>query len=459
MSSSERITSITTTKATSFLRDAKKRDKEAKKRETLACDMISGFHLMNTKRGGSWRLRYTGTNGKGETTRKVVTIGKYPMKPEEAAQIALEWRVNNIDPLAEADKKKLQAKADYRKSQERSLEAYLDGLYSDYQHNKKSGKSTISLIKSNFKHLLDRDMASLTKLDVRAWQSDKVKAGRLHGTLQRSYGALKTMLNHAVREDEILDTNPLKDVHLMPPSATEKSQSVSSDAKSHRRLLTSIELSGIHSGLELFAEELRAQRRNSRAHGKSYLPDLDAVTYPHWFIPYCHLALNTGLRPGDLYALKWEDIDLRFKKQLRKVPEKTMHHREPAVVVMPLNEGVVQILKEWQKQGKKTGPVFPSPVTGVMMDKQAHSKPWKHVLRLGQIDQSLHFYSIRHHFISRLVTDGVPLLQIARLVGHRSASMIENHYGHLCPDAAVDIMVAYAHSLSETAKPEKTKTI
>ena len=69
------------------------------------------------------------------------------MKPSEAAQIAREWRVNNIDPLAEADKKKVQTKDDHRKCQARSLEAYLDGLYSDYLHNKKSGNNTIGLIK------------------------------------------------------------------------------------------------------------------------------------------------------------------------------------------------------------------------------------------------------------------------------------------------------------------------
>ena len=41
------------------------------------------------------------------------------------------------------------------------------------------------------------------------------------------------------------------------------------------------EQAAILRGLELLAEETRAQRRNSRAHGKPDLPDFDNMPHPH----------------------------------------------------------------------------------------------------------------------------------------------------------------------------------
>jgi integrase len=113
------------------------------------------------------------------------------------------------------------------------------------------------------------------------------------------------------------------------------------------------------------------------------------------------------------------------------------------------------------QQGSPTdGLVFPSTATkatsdkqvnGKPFDKQAHSKAWARVLTLGGVDPDLHFYSLRHHFISALVASGAPLLAVARLAGHKSATMIELHYGHLAKSAAADLMRAFSESLKAPA--------
>jgi len=59
----------------------------------------------------------------------------------------------------------------------------------------------------------------------------------------------------------------------------------------------------------------------------------------------------------------------------------------------------------------------------------------------------LDFYSLRHHYISRLVAGSIPLFTVARLAGHKSVKMIEQHYGRLAPNAAIEALALIAGDL------------
>ena len=438
-------TSITDNAADKFL-------KAADDRATLWCDKISGLHLLKTKTGGSWRYRYSDPTGK----RKTATVGRYPaMKPQQAAERASGWRNDDVDVLAEKDKAKAQAIADQQRAEYRTLKAYLDGPYTRYQSRRRAGDGTLAVLRSNFKDLLDRDMSSLTRADIEAWQSAKEKKGRAHATLKRAYGALRTMLRQAI-VDGTLDENPLQYVSLEKPLDNERSAELRKKREETRRLLTKEELAAFHSGLDAFAEEIRQGRRNSRKHGKPHLSDLDNVAFPHWFIPFAKLSLYTGLRPGDLFSLTWNnELNPTFGR-LTKTPEKTKHHGDDkaARVEMDLPPPAMEVVKAWWLQNGKpeSGLVFPSPVTGKRMDKNAHDKPWRRVKKVSGLPADLTLYALRHHFISSLVAAGVPLFAVAKLAGHKSVAMIENHYGHLCPDAAKDILRQYGASVSEQGR-------
>lgn len=438
-------TSITDKTADSFL-------KSAGDRATLWCEKISGLHLLKTKTGGSWRYRYTDLTGK----RKTATVGRYPaMKPQQAAEKARDWRNDDIDVLAEKEKAKAQALADQQRAEHRTLKAYLDGPYTRYQARRRSGDATLAILRSNFEDLLDRDMATLTRADISAWQSEKEKKGRAHSTLKRAYGALRTMLKQAI-VDGILDENPLQYVSLEKPLNSERSAELRKRREETRRLLTKDELAAFHSGLDAFAEEIRQGRRNSRKHGKPHLPDLDNVAFPHWFIPFAKLSLYTGLRPGDLFSLTWNnELNPTFGR-LTKTPEKTKHHGDDkaARVEMDLPPQALEVVKAWWTQNGKpeSGLVFPSPVTGKRMDKNAHDKPWRRVKKVAGLPADLTLYALRHHFISSLVAAGVPLFAVAKLAGHKSVAMIENHYGHQCPDASKEFLRQYGESVAEQGR-------
>jgi len=439
--------SITGTQAQEFL-------SSKPERSIKGCKKIPGFHLIKLKQGGAWRYRYADDAGK----RKVYTVGKFPaMDPETAAKKVLAFIVGDRDPQAEKRERRARARTAEELAQARRFETYLEGDYKSHQDRKKTGADTLALIRFNFSEWLDRDMASLSAHDVRKWQKRREGEGRAYTTLQRAYGAVKTMLNHAAKAHSnndvpVLDENPLAKVTLDAPIDDDRHEKLAEARQSARRLLTDDEIQGLHQGLDLFAEELRRQRRNSRQHGRDYLPDLDKVEYPHWFIPFCLFALYTGMRPGDIYSLTWAEANVNFKR-ITKTPEKTRHHREPAKIVMDMTDPLHDVLKRWHRQQGKpqTGLVFASPVTGKRIDKKSHLKPWKRVKELGGLPRDLAFYALRHHFISTMVSLGEPLLNVAKLVGQKSTKMIEDHYGHLMPSSATSALNRFAQTVERKA--------
>jgi integrase len=434
-------TSITDDKARKFYKLAEPRDR-------LPCDKIPGFHLLKLKNGASWRYRYTDATGK----RRIATVGNYPaMRPKDAVDVVAEWLKQDTDPLkAKADKRE-QALKEEQEKEHKTLGYYLDGRYSRVMESwpTRSAKLNKQRIKLHFADLLNTPMDEIKRSHIKAWENEMVKKGRAYTTTKRVYTSLKALLKQAV-VDRVIEKDPLAGEKLDKPSFAEQEAKKQRDEvlSQNRRLLTDQELVGLHRGLDEFAEITRQKRRNSRAHGKPHLPDLDHVAHPHWFIPFCLLSLHTGLRPGDVYNLTWSELNINFGR-LKKITSKSAQSRRSGnggtLVEMKLNNHIHGVMKDWWEQQEKpeTGLVFPSPITGGQLALTAHHKPWKAVKELGGLPESLNFYALRHHFISTLVAQGMPLLAVAKLAGHKSTDMIEQHYGHLCEkqaDQAVDIM-------------------
>ncbi len=158
---------------------------------------------------------------------------------------------------------------------------------------------------------------------------------------------------------------------------------------SQRRYLEAEEVLALFAGLEAYQEAKREQRRGSRAHGKAYLPDLDGVAYVDHVTPWILTMYYTGFRPGDLFGLRWDHVNLAFRT-VRKTIEKTAHHREEPQT-FPLSTEVVDVPKAWhQQQGKPTtGLVFPSPRNGKRMSATAMQKPWATVRKLAGLPSDL----------------------------------------------------------------------
>lgn len=62
----------------------------------------------------------------------------------------------------------------------------------------------------------------------------------------------------------------------------------------------------------------------------------------------------------------------------------------------------------------------------------------------AKLKPSISFHGLRHTWASRAVMNGVPLMVVAKNLGHTDTRMVEKHYGHLAPGYIVDAIRAGA---------------
>jgi integrase len=62
----------------------------------------------------------------------------------------------------------------------------------------------------------------------------------------------------------------------------------------------------------------------------------------------------------------------------------------------------------------------------------------------ARIDPPINFHGLRHTWASHSVMGGVPLLVVAKNLGHSDTRMVERHYGHLAPSYVADAIRAGA---------------
>lgn len=172
------------------------------------------------------------------------------------------------------------------------------------------------------------------------------------------------------------------------------------------------------------------------------------------------IAAHTGLRPSEVLALRWDDVDLEAARlRVRQaasfqgrtvvlVETKTKNaHRtvgfDPALVAVMRQAKADQALRRlaigegWRDFGLVVdnadgSPVHPERLTQYF-DRVA--------VRLGVEGVTLH--ALRHFAFSTWLRAGVPVLVVSPMAGHAKASFTIDTYGHCIPedqDAAVAAM-------------------
>lgn len=415
---------------------------------------VQGLHIVKRKAGGRWALHYRTVSRKART----LGLGSYPaITVDQARHLAYE----NI-ALIESGKDPLEARREAeevaRLLEDQTVGAYLEGPYALVQSRKKGGQRTLDMLWLHFKAWHRKPMSNLVRADVERWQVKMEEKGLSYATVQRVYGALQTMLNSARRRGAI-PANPIADVKLERPAMTEEELA---DSATSRRYLEAWEVEALFAALDAYQEVRREQRRSSRAHGKPYLFDLDNVAYVDFVVPWISAMYYTGFRPGDLFGLRWEHINLNFAT-ITKTIEKTAHH-QPKPRSFLMSKPLVKIMTDWWKQegSPKVGYVWPSK-NGGRRSSTGMRGPWARLKSLSRemsidgalekgLDNDLHLYTLRHNFASQLIMAGADLLTVSKLMAHTDINTTIKHYGHLRPDLARDYIEQFA-SRSTRPKP------
>jgi len=295
--------------------------------------------------------------------------------------------------------------------------------------NLRTGEATFDRLKKSFPELHALKLYEINHFLIEKWRSRRQKDGMKPASINRELADLRACLSRAVQW-ELLEKHPLEKLKSCRLDNNSKPRYLSIDEeKCLRQKLDEREhtlLEGRESG-----NKWRAER------GYPLYASLKHFAYADYLKPAVLLSLNTGLRRGELFGLKWSDVD--FEQQLLTVAAdvaktgKTRH--------IPLNQEALKILRQWKIQdGLKSLYVFAGRTGGPFHDLR---KSWDGVLRKAEI-KDFRWHDLRHTFASKLVMAGVDLNTVRELLGHTDYKMTLR-YAHLAPEhkaAAVSKLVA-----------------
>jgi len=150
--------------------------------------------------------------------------------------------------------------------------------------------------------------------------------------------------------------------------------------------------------------------------------------------PIVLIAMNTGMRKGELLSLEWDHVNLDNKI----LTVDFLNAKSGSTRHIPLNTEAFNTLKNWQKRSDSIGFVFKG-----KNHQQLKDFPliWHAVLDEAKITK-FRFHDIRHHFASKLVMASVDLNTVRELLGHSDLKMTLR-YAHLAPEhkaAAVNLI-------------------
>jgi integrase len=187
-------------------------------------------------------------------------------------------------------------------------------------------------------------------------------------------------------------------------------------------------------------KENNARVRFLTAEEETKLREQVAQKFPH-HLPELELALNTGLRKSEQYALRWRDIN--FEQRVLTV----VRSKHGGARHVPLNDAAVAALLAARELANGKSAVF----LNCYGEPLASPREWFDPCVKAAGLESFTWHCLRHTFASRLVMAGEGLRTVQELMGHKTIQMTVR-YAHLAPQhqlAAVQRLCPSSVSVTE----------
>lgn len=136
------------------------------------------------------------------------------------------------------------------------------------------------------------------------------------------------------------------------------------------------------------------------------------------------LLILTGARRGEVLSLEWSELDLSQGLWNRPAHKSKDRKRKR----IPLSNEALVLLKTMEKTATSRY-LFPTSTGAHMSDL---NRPWAWLKKETGLHE-LRVHDLRHSFASVLISDGVPLEAIGKLLGH-SQHQTTLRYAHLMDD-------------------------
>ena len=142
------------------------------------------------------------------------------------------------------------------------------------------------------------------------------------------------------------------------------------------------------------------------------------------FRPLLQAALLTGARYGEIVRLECQD----FNPDAGTIAIRQSKSGKPRHVFLT-DEGQAFFA---QLVAGRTGELFGG------WGRSRQLWPMRDAVRAANIKPAISFHGLRHTWASLAVMNGMPLMVVARNLGHADTRMVEKHYGHLAPSYIAD---------------------
>ena len=198
------------------------------------------------------------------------------------------------------------------------------------------------------------------------------------------------------------------------------------------------------------AEEFKIFIRRAKEIASEREKQLNDLSEWNYYV-FFNIAFYTGLRKGEIHALKWSDIKGSYLAVKRSVTQRlsggdkeTPPKNKSSIRTLQMPTPLIMILKEHQERQK----IFHNynedfRICGSTRDTTIQRRNELYSKVLGK---TIRIHDFRHSHVSILANEGINIQEIARRLGHSRIEITWNTYCHLYPkeeERAVQVLNSF----------------
>jgi len=373
------------------------------------------YFTIRYQRDGVRKEEGLGWTSEGWTVQKAVV---------ELAELKKNYLLGTGGPSSLKEKRTLKKERQDREREEKALlekESLTFGEYFEkiYYPIAQTSKKPETYKKENqhFKLWIQPILGSMPLKEIKPFAIERIKknlldAGKSARLIQYVFATIRQVWNHARRDGFVIGDSPTGSVKL---------------------------------------QKFDNQRQRFLSHEEANLLFADLHTRDFKLYQMALLSLHCGIRAGEIFSLRWQDIDTN--RGLILIADPKGGHNRTAF----MTEGAKNIFLGMNRQGPENL-VFPNSAGKQLTEIPKRFRTAVDVLGfnkgISDRRQRVCFHTLRHSFASWHVEGGTDLYTIKKLLGHGTIGMTER-YSHLSPSALQNAVKGFEKSISEADQKAK----